>query len=799
MQVHKPRSSRNAKYAQVAKSLVLPLLYIAIPFSVACTVQAEHHRPASVEWSRIQAIVGSVHGISTQPPQNVITPKFTSGALMGNGDIGVVAGGPTTTEQRFSFGKSDFWGTHWNEKHNAPEVSILQLGSLSLRSPGVTAGGDKDYRVDQDILNAQVLTTLRLGQALVHLRSFTAENDNVFLTEITTQAPSIELQLRLAMPPSRPDRHVFYPAAAGISENMLWGTRENDLNQPGDYKARAAIAVHLIGSRFDESSSAEDAALGTFVVRAGSPVWVVTAFDSDARTSLDGPSSEALRAKVLAHAQHIGLSQVHALETAHREWWKHFWMRSLVDLHDRTLQDFYYGALYVLGSSSRPGHLPPSLWSNWLTTDNAAWGGRYFMNYNEEAPFYGVFSSNHPELAKPYNRMVLAQFPWQHNRTAAAGYQGVAFQRTFSPFTVVAAPPPLIPVAPKKNYKKLPADQKSNGTFSLLPVIQYWEYTRDDDFLRTQLYPAMRQMDAFWRDFAVHFPDGTWDFEHSSAHEGGEDLNPSLDIGFALRLAHELILTSKILNVDAEMRPIWQSFADHLAPYPSGKVDGEPVYYIADRVHNTIKNHGLFEPGDQPINLEGPVFPGENLAIGGDPVELQTAQNSLRLMNSWGVTKGGNSFNGFCKEFPIAARIGWPADDLVAKFKAAILYQWRPSNLTVFQGGGGIETVGSIETIDSMLLQHELGVLRVFPDWPKDMDASFTNLRAKGAFLVSSQQHDGRVTFIDIQAQHGGTLVVQSPWRSQPVRVDGHKIATDKNGQLTLNFVSSTHHHLEPQ
>jgi hypothetical protein len=123
----------------------------------------------------------------------------------------------------------------------------------------------------------------------------------------------------------------------------------------------------------------------------------------------------------------------------------------------------------------------------------------------------------------------------------------------------------------------------------------------------------------------------------------------------------------------------------------------------------------------------------------------------MQEMDSWGVTRGGNTNNGFCKISPIAARIGWPADDLVEKFKAAILHQWRPSNLTVFQGGGGIETSGLIEALDSMLLQHENGVLRIFPNWPKTMGASFTRLRAKGAFLVSSVQSDGSVLSIDIK------------------------------------------------
>jgi hypothetical protein len=57
---------------------------------------------------------------------------------------------------------------------------------------------------------------------------------------------------------------------------------------------------------------------------------------------------------------------------------------------------------------------------------------------------------------------------------------------------------------------------------------------------------------------------------------------------------------------------------------------------------------------------------------------------------------------------------------------------------------GSIETSGSIEAVNSMLLQHAAGVLRVFPDWPQAMDAAFTRLRAKGAYLISSEQKNGQ-------------------------------------------------------
>jgi hypothetical protein len=756
------------------------------------------------DWATMQALLGGIHGISTAPPAKVVTPKYTAGALMGNGDIGVVAG-DTTTSQRFYFGKSDFWGTHWNVGHNAPEVSIISLGNLTISSPAATSGADAVYRMDQDILNAQVLTTLKLGDAIVHMHSWTADSENIFLTQVSTDAgsPDVPLQLSLAMPAPDTVLHTIFPAAVGGRNGILWASRENNLNAVTDYKSRAAIAVRLLGANFLDVTPAPNSAVGSFTLKGGKSVWIVTVFESDARIGLNGPSSEALVQSALDRSRKLSPLTIAQLETAHHEWWKQFWLRSFIQVHDKVLEDYYYGALYVLGSSSRPGHLPPSLWSNFLTTDNAGWGGRYFMNYNEEAPFYGVFSSNHSDLAEPYNLMVLAQIPWQKNRTAAAGYQGVSFQRTFSPFTMYQSAPALIPVASTKDYKKLPSDQKSNATFSVLPLIEYYEYTQDQTFLRTQLYPALKELDAFWRDFAVRNPAGTqWIFEHSSAHEGGDDVNPNLDLGFARRVARELIETSQVLGVDAQMRPIWQQFIDQLAPYPTGTVNGKTVYYIAASIKNNIKNQGLFEPGDQPINLEGTVYPGENLAIGGDAQQLKIARNSMEEMNSWSVSHGGNSNNGFCKIFPIAARIGWPADDLVSKFKAAILHQWRPSNLTVFQGGGGIETSGSVEALDSMLLQHEDGVLRVFPDWPTAMDASFTRLRAKGAFLISSDQHAGTVSYIDVTSEKGGPLVIQSPWDSRAARVSGaaksdnRTLQPDANGQIILATVSGGQYHI---
>lgn len=783
--------------------LRLTLCFIALATCRLSSVEAQRAHSLH-DWAEVESILGPIHGLSVAPPRGIVTPKYTSGALLGNGDIGVVVGDTTTDRQRFWFGKSDFWGTHWNVKHKAPEVSILSLGSMTLSSEDQTSGSEAIYRVDQDILRAEVTTTLKLGKAVLHLLSWTADGENLFITEVQCGPKSLgaaHIRVNLAMPPDDDSPHTLYSSRSGEENAVLWASRKNNLSSEKDYQARAALALRIIGGTVAPEKVSASGATDSLILKPGGRAWLAIAFKSDARIGSGGPGEASLTHAVVQAARTLSIGELKRLQKAHYEWWKAFWLRSYVDLHDPVLERFYYGALYVLGSSSRPGHLAPSLWGNFITTDDAAWGGRYFMNYNEEAAYYGVFSSNHADLAIPYNQMVLAQIPFQKNRTAAAGYKGIAFQRTFSPFTTIAAPPVLVPVATVKDYRKLPSDQKSNATFSFIPTMEYYEYTQDSAFLRRELYPALKQLDAFWRDFAVTDPaTGRLVFEHSSAHEGGDDTNPNLDIGFARRVEKELIATSKVLGIDEEMRPVWQKFLDQLSPYPSVVVNGKTVYAIAATVNNKIKNQGLFEPGDQPINLEGLVFPGDNLAIGGNPTELETARNSMQEMNSWAVTRRGNSNNGFCKIFPVAARIGWPADDLLNKFKAAIFYKWRPSNLTVFQGGGGIETSGSVEAIDSMLLQHENGVLRVFPDWPKERDASFVRLRAKGAFLVSSAQSAGKVQWIDISSEKGGPLNIENPWGGASIHCAGctRKPRMDEKGRLVLQTRPGGHYRIVP-
>ncbi len=99
----------------------------------------------------------------------------------------------------------------------------------------------------------------------------------------------------------------------------------------------------------------------------------------------------------------------------------------------------------------------------------------------------------------------------------------------------------------------------------------------------------------------------------------------------------------------------------------------------------------------------------------------------------------------------------------------------------ITQGGGGIETLAAVPlTINEMLLQSYEGVVRVFPNWVMSRDASFNNLRAYGAFLVSGSVSGGKVNKVELTTEKGRPCVMENPWKGSDVQLwrNGKKAET---------------------
>ncbi|WP_315823859.1 hypothetical protein [Paraflavitalea speifideaquila] len=86
--------------------------------------------------------------------------------------------------------------------------------------------------------------------------------------------------------------------------------------------------------------------------------------------------------------------------------------------------------------------------------------------------------------------------------------------------------------------------------------------------------------------------------------------------------------------------------------------------------------------------------------------------------------------------------------------------------------GGGIETLAAVPlTINEMLLQSYEGVIRIFPNWNHAREARFDQLRAYGAFLVSSSLKNGQVAYVHLRSERARPCLLENPWPGKTIQV----------------------------
>jgi hypothetical protein len=653
-----------------------------------------------------------------------------------------------------------------SDSTNNPRARIgqfeLYLGAGETAPPPVAP----PFHEVQNILDPSIDTEMTLGEAEVSMHTWQGADENVVVTELTSQAEAA-VELQLSTWAGAGNANGSYTNASGVSGSTLWATRQTSTSGTPLWVSRAALSTRLIGADLEAPTASGATAKGTFTLEPGATVYIVTGVGGGGQN----PTTHLTTAQALAAAQDE--ETITALAAAKAAWWKDYWLASWVDLGDAQLEKYYYGAQYIIGSASKPGKLAPGLYGIWYTQDNPSFSGDMHLNYNFQAPWYGVYSSNRPELALPMYDLIEDYVPEAQRRAStyselrklkpdyvdsrpelSGGADGILFPVGIGPWGSTT----------DNQYW----NQTSNGLFNAMMYIDYWEYTGDQEFLTEQAYPYLKEEIAFFEDWLDEDENGQLNL-WAGAHEGEWGRNSSPDVPFLRNVLVTAIEASELLGEDVTERAVWQDMLDRLAPTPTITRNGQSVYALADQgVPGTTTS--VFHPGDNTVNLEV-VHPGDEVNLHSDPTDLLRAQNTITQMNSWGQD------NAFPKVFTQAVRAGYNPQTIITQLKNQLTQKMR-GNLRVYDPFHGIEKSGATEALNSMLMQSSAGVVDVFPVWPTTMDASFARLLAKGAFEVSATQTAGEVTDLSITSTIGGDLVVTNPWSSDAISV------TDSEGDL---------------
>ncbi len=265
-----------------------------------------------------------------------------------------------------------------------------------------------------------------------------------------------------------------------------------------------------------------------------------------------------------------------------------------------------------------------------------------------------------------------------------------------------------------------------------------------------------------------------------SIHEGsGPDFNPILSLGLVRALFKNMLSMSAELNVDADKRVQWQDILDRLSAFPLQERDGKTVFRYSEKGMNWCDGNTL---GIQHI------FPAGAIGLDSDPKLLDISRNMIDAMHRW------TDNNGFSSWYSACARVGYNPKRILEGLRHECDTHSAP-NLLLQYGGGGIENCSGFLAVNEMLLQSHEGVIRLFPCWPSEMDASFGTLRAVGAFLVSAELKGGVISGVTIFSEKGQDCAIVNPWPDKKVLVvrNGKEAETLSGGRFTIKtFIDET-------
>ena len=721
----------------------LPLLFLAIVlFGLASDC------PAADGFSESQRIVSQYKAVFASPSKRLPAFHAVDSPITGNGDIGLTLDGPPE-RQRYWISKCDFWKSGPSFKQCGPSL----IGGIDVSIKSLEGAS---YHVEQPLYQPGLASKFATPKGSVTIDAWVSATDSLVVLELAALDAPVQVRLDLWTKDGYGSE-----TAKGRSAEVTWATRKfasADLLFPTE----AIIALRSPSG---------------FTLEPGKPVTVVAAV----MTNHDAKDYETL---AVEKAQRSVLDEVVRLRAEHRKWWQNFWAESYVELQDKLLEKHYYAAHYVMACCSRNPKFPPGLYGNWITLDRTAWSGDIHLNYNHQAPFWALYSSNHVGLTECYDAPLLEQLEgFKRDARTYLNKKGAYASVGIGPKGLVCRFPDKAGLDQAYKAKCTPGSyddlagqpmflgQKSNALFGAMNMILRYEYTYDIHYLR-KVYPYLTAVAEFWEDYLV-LENGRYVIHDDSYGEVGPwegndwrklygDFNPILSLGFLRVFFKSMIAYSEDLDCDADNRAKWQNILDRLSELPVVVENGRKRF----RACEGGSGSGSKIVGLDWVMLHSLVFPATNIGLSSDTSSLAMIREEMKLWDDKVWVSHGNNFQ---TALIGAARVGFDPDFLVAKAKEVIAHRSTP-NLWIMAGGGGIETCSGIPgLINEMMLQSHGGVMRIFPVFPSGQSGSFHRLRTFGAFLVSGAIDKGVVRPIVIESEKGRPCVLQNPWPGKKV------------------------------
>lgn len=721
------------------KKSIITVAVLSILTFAAC-----NHQPVNQK-SSIETIIGKHTIRFTAPPERIPSQCSVDAPLLGNGSTGVALAG-TPDAQVFYVARNDFWRL----KSALDESFPLVLGKIELSVPELKGAS---YLVEQRLYDAVSIAHFTKGDLSVSYKAYVPATKDMLIVEMNMEGKeTLEGSVKISLPG---EKEVVYNPPR---ERVFTDVRENEKTSEGIYYLSRAFPDSVdIPTKAVMALRVENYPDGKFTLKPGNTIRIVCAFSSNFK-------SDDCVATAIQEIKNCTSSHLTDIEKDHKLWWKDYWEKSYVSIPDSVIEMQYYLSLYGMGSCSRDLDFPPSIFGTWITKERPYWNGDYHLNYNHMAPYYALYSANRVEQADPYYMPLLASIPrgnyYSEKVTSIPG--GILLPVGAGPLGVeTTRRTPFMDTYYKEwiESKNIEDEgmfwgQKSNSAYAVVNMSMQFYHTWDKEYTK-KVYPFVKGVATFWEKYLTREGD-RYVIYNDAIHEGTVGtMNPILSLGLVRMVMQTVSDMSVLLGVDEDKRTQWTFIQDHLSDYPLQERNGKTVFRYTEKGTSWWDGNTL---GIQHI------YPAGQIGLNSDPEMLKIAYNTVDEMQRWLDSNGSNSF------FPAAVRIGYNPDSILVHLNTYSKHTY-PNGFQL-NNPHGIENWSTVpNTINEMLCMGHQDIVRVFPVWPRDKDASFHQIRVEGAFLVSSELKDGKVKSLTLFSEKGRDLTLQNPWKGMKVEI----------------------------